>query len=193
MNYQTYQAGYESILDGKSSNELYQKEDYLNYAKLNASRSKRWDKTGQLSEDTIQQLKSIENKQHWILITEHWCGDAAHIVPFIQKMAEQNPLIELEIQLRDSDSEIDKYLTNGGKSIPILVIRNAEKEDLFHWGPRPKEAQDLFLQMKAENASFEEQKEKLQQWYNGNKGVDIQVEICALLRATATRGHVNPA
>lgn len=193
MNYEEYQAGYEEILDGKSSNGLYLKEDYLNYTKLNASRSKRWDKTGELSDANVSFLKSIMEKQYWILITEHWCGDAAHIVPFIQKMAEQNDLIDLEIQLRDSDSEIDKYLTNGGKSIPILVVRNADNKDLFHWGPRPKSAQELFLSMKAENASFEEQKEKLQLWYNANKGLDIQNEIIELLRVKAEHGHANPA
>jgi hypothetical protein len=183
MDFKEYQNLFSLILNGELTTEPYNKSDYLDYTKLNFSRQNRWLKTGKLSAETISTIQSISQKQNWILITEPWCGDASHIVPFIYMMAELNPLISLTLQLRDSEnSEIDKYLTNGGRSIPMLIVRDENYNDIFHWGPRPSVCQKIYLDLKASNAPFEEVKITLQQWYNENKGEDIQKEICRSLR-----------
>jgi hypothetical protein len=49
--------------------------------------------------------------------------------------------------------------------------------------PRPKDAQALFHKLREENASFEEQKVALLNWYNKNKGLQIQEELVGILRA----------
>ena len=141
----------------------------------------RWLKTGKLSDETKEAMASVKEKQQWVLITEPWCGDAAHVVPFIYSMSEPNPMIELEIQLRDADSEIDRYLTNGGKSVPKLIVRDAEGKDLAVWGPRPAESQLYFEGLKAQGLSLEDQKAALQDWYNKDKGEQIQAEFTQLL------------
>lgn len=179
MNFSEYNDLFQQILDGKLTEKPYDDPHYTEYVKLNHSRQNRWMKTGLLLPETISTIQSIQSNQNWLLITEPWCGDASHIVPFIVKMAELNSKINLTLQLRDSEnSEIDRYLTNGGKSIPILVVRDENNQDLFHWGPRPADCQALYLDMKAANKTFDEQKILLQQWYNENKGIDIQKEIC---------------
>ena len=179
MHFTDYQNYFTDILEGKVTEAPYNDTHYLEYTKLNASRQNRWLKKGILLDETLSTIQSINSKQRWLLITEPWCGDASHCVPFIVKMAELNPLIDLEIQLRDGkDSEINSYLTNGGKSIPILVARDTNNQDLFVWGPRPIECQKIFTALKDSDATFEEQKIVLQQWYNENHGVDIQKEIC---------------
>lgn len=180
MKFTDYQELFDEILKGVITEKPYDDPHYLDYVKLNHSRQNRWFKTGKLNSDTISTIQSISEKQNWLLITEPWCGDASHIVPFIVMMAELNPLIELNLQLRDADnSEIDKYLTNGGRSIPVLVVRDQHNTDIFHWGPRPSECQGLYLELKEGKAPFEEVKVTLQQWYNENKGQDIQEEICS--------------
>jgi hypothetical protein len=182
MDFTNYQTLFKQILEGEITEKPYDDPHYLEYVKLNYSRQNRWTKTGELSSETISTIQSIDQKQHWELITEPWCGDASHIVPFIVKMAELNPMIKLTLQLRDSEgSEIDNYLTNGGKSIPMLIVRNEDNADLFHWGPRPSDCQKLYMGLKNSNAPFEEVKITLQQWYNENKGKDIQKEICSLI------------
>ena len=115
------------------------------------------------------------------MITEPWCGDASHIVPFIQMMAELNPLIHVDYELRDAEpNRINEYLTNGSKAIPKLIIRNGEGKDLATWGPRPAECQVLYKELHESKAPFEEVKIALQNWYNEHNGVEIQQEITAL-------------
>lgn len=183
MKIDTYNQQFELILSGELDSGKYSDPKFVEYTKLNASRTNRWIKKGTLLPETIAVLKSIDQPQEWILITEHWCGDASHIVPFISKMAEENDLINLSIELRDQPPyRIEEYLTNGGKAIPLLIVKDKEGKDLFTWGPRPSEAQKLAIELKQTNLSAEEKKIPLQNWYNQNKGIDIQEEIANLLK-----------
>ncbi len=36
---------------------------------------------------------------------------------------------------------MDRYLTNGSRSIPIVIALDEEFQELGHWGPRPAELQ----------------------------------------------------
>lgn len=181
MNFHDYQQQFEAILSGALTSGVYDDPHFVNYTKLNHSRMNRWLKKGELLAESKKVLATIQTPQKWILITEPWCGDAAHCVPFIVMMAKQNNLIFLEIQLRDTNSEIDSYLTNGGKAIPKLIIRNDANEDLAIWGPRPEPCQNVFKAEKEKGAEMDALKVVLQEWYNGNHGVAIQEEICAIL------------
>lgn len=182
MTFTDYHKEFGRILAGENTEKPYGDLQFLEYVKLNNSRQNRWLKKGILSPETQSTIQSISQKQTWLVITEPWCGDSAHALPFIQKMAELNPNITLKIQYRDSEgSEIDKYLTNGGKSIPKLIVRNTNGEDMFSWGPRTEACQQLVVKLKEEHKTSEEQKINLQQWYNDDQGFTIQNELSSKL------------
>ncbi|MCO5269285.1 MAG: thioredoxin family protein [Brumimicrobium sp.] len=173
---------FDEIVSNPTPETPYDDQTYLEYTKLNRSRVKRWIKTAQINPKLIQVLNNIQEKQTWNLILEPWCGDAAHIAPFIHLMAEVNPNITLNIVWRDTAPfMIDDYLTNGGKSIPKLVIRDKEGKDLYVWGPRPKKCQDFFLGLKEKGMDHDQTKLELQEWYNKDKGVAIQEEFIQML------------
>ena len=182
MTWQEYQDYFKGIVDSQNRNAPYDNEDYYQYTKLNKSRTNRWLKQSPLTEATTNFMKEVAVKQNWIVITEPWCGDAAHIVPVLYLMSELNPNISFTIQLRDEDSEIDKYLTKGTKSIPMLIVRDINGNDLFHWGPRSKEGTEVFEKLKEKNASFDESKIALQDFYNRDKGKGVQDEVVKLLK-----------
>ena len=145
----------------------------------------RWMKTGKLSADLQVAMQKIDTPKRWIIITEPWCGDAAHNIPFLQMAAEANKLITVSYELRDAAPyRIDQYRTNGTKSIPKLILRNADGKDLGSWGPRPAACQLRYNRLKEEQAPFETVKVELQNWYNQNKGKDLQKELVELLATT---------
>ena len=45
---------------------------------LNFSRTKRLDKTAKIDAEHAKVFQNISSKQTWLVITEPWCGDAAH-------------------------------------------------------------------------------------------------------------------
>ncbi|MGB0934197.1 MAG: thioredoxin family protein [Lishizhenia sp.] len=173
-----YIAYFNEILTAETPPAPYDNEAYMNYVTLNNSRQERWLKKGKLNEELVAKIKAIDTPQVWNVITEPWCGDASHSVPFFYLLSKENPLIDFRIVLRDTAPfMIEEYLTNGGKSIPKVVIQDNNGEDIFVWGPRPAAAQELYLSMKNADSPFEEQKIKLQQWYNKDKGQTLQEEI----------------
>ncbi|GAA4458025.1 thioredoxin family protein [Rurimicrobium arvi] len=183
MTFQEYTQYFETLLHKSAAeqNAPYNNPDYLEYTKLNWARMHRWLKTAHIEEALSDKLKEIAEKQYWIVITEPWCGDAAHSVPFIEMAAAQNPLIRISYELRDSEPfRIEQYLTHGSKSIPKLIIRNEAGEDLAVWGPRPAGCQQVYDELKAANADFGQMKTAIQQWYNKDKGQEIQRELAAL-------------
>lgn len=183
MNFQEYQEVMQAILNAAQPAPPYDNADYFQYTKMNASRMNRWLKQHPVTEATKAVLTSIRRKQQWIVITEPWCGDAAHIVPILYLMSQLNDRIDFKLQLRDSGSEIENYLTNGTRSIPILIVRDENGNDLFHWGPRPAAAKKVYDALKEKKAGFEETKIALQQVYNSDKSNGIQQEVSALLAA----------
>jgi len=170
------------IASGKSSGPI-QSEDLLNYSKLNDRRMTRLDKTIQLSQETLLALKKINKPITWLVLSEGWCGDAAQTLPVINKIADKSDLINLRIIFRDEHEELMRhFLTNGGKSIPKLIVLNSENDVLNTWGPRPniatKMVQDYKNAHEQLDAAF---KQELQVWYNKDKGVNIQENMVGLL------------
>lgn len=185
VSWTSYINKFDEILNSKVPPAPYNNPAYLDYLKLNRSRQKRWLKTGEIQENLKQVASKINTPQTWYVITEPWCGDAAHSVPFFKLIANLNPLINLKIVWRDTPPVmINDYLTNGGKSVPKLVIRDSEEKDLINWGPRPKECQKIYLDLKENEAEFEEVKITLQNWYNKDKGLSLQLEMTDLLKKT---------
>jgi glutaredoxin-related protein len=156
--------------------------NYQHYIPLNKSRFTRSLKQGVITQELTEVIRAINEKQDWIIITEPWCGDAAQIVPYLFKMAALNPLINVLVQLRDSHSEIDSYLSNGKMSIPKLIVRNKEGIDLFTWGPQPKALESLIINLNKDNHSKEVIKVSEQKWYNDDKGRGLQDEIIELIK-----------
>jgi len=57
-----------------------------------------------------------------LTISEDWCGDAVNAVPVAARLAEAAPGSELRVLRRDLHREVmDRYLTDGTRSIPIVI------------------------------------------------------------------------
>ncbi len=155
--------------------------NYQHYIPLNKSRFTRSLKQGVITQELTEVIKANNEKQNWVIITKPWCGDSTQIVPYLFKMAALNPLINVVVQLRDSHSEIDSYLSHGKMSIPKLTVRNQKGTDLFVWGPRPQELENIYLELKNKNENLDDMKTILQKWYNEDKGQSLQLELLELL------------
>lgn len=177
-------AEYVQLINQIIENQDESQKDVMEYITLNAQRIKRLDKTLKVNSEDAQKISAIKNKLLWIVITEPWCGDAAQIVPMLNKIAEISQNIELKLVLRDQNLPLmDEFLTSGARAIPKLVIVNPENfEVLDSWGARPKEATQLALSCKEKHGAFTtECKEELQKWYNKDKGQSVVNEILTLL------------
>lgn len=183
MDFSSYLRLVDDILDDPQPAPPYDKETYLNYTRLNRSRMKRWNQQSLPAGPLSDWIDAVREPQHWIILTEPWCGDAAHCLPFLMKLAERQPLIRYDLELRDSaPHRIEQYLTNGSRSIPKLIVRDAAGKDLFTWGPRPRPAQELIDQLKRVGTPPDTVVLALQNWYNQDRGHTLLAELAELMR-----------
>jgi hypothetical protein len=181
--YQEYRNLVSSLLQEGKTTGHDQSEEMIHYAQLNEARLHRLDKTMQVTQEAKLFLEHLKGNYIWLVITEGWCGDAAQILPIINKMALVNDAIDLRIVLRDENNDLmNLFLTNGTQSIPKLIIMDKNEALLGHFGPRPQGAKQLILDYKANHGIVDEAaKIELQKWYLNDKGVSTQNEIIALM------------
>jgi hypothetical protein len=177
ISFEQYHLDFEKSLDLGDQVFNYQ------YLPLNWQRSSRILKQFQVNFGILEVIEKIENPVRWLLISEHWCGDASQIVPVLSKIAEaSNGKIELRMVYRDQHLPlIDAHLTNGGRSIPKLIQLNEQMEFEKEWGPRPVAAQEMVIRLKSDPETAPRYSEELHKWYAMDKQQSIVSEIIAFL------------
>ena len=132
--------------------------------------------------------RAAELPEPWrlLVLTEDWCGDAVNVLPAIARLAERAPE-RLELRCLDRDRHLDlmdDYLTDGARSIPKVLMIDAEWRVRGSWGPRPAELQNwVFREGRA--LVREERYKHLRGWYARDKGVTTLREVLAVLESGA--------
>lgn len=183
MSFGEYRALIERLVEEGRTTGPRQSDGLAHFTRLNFQRMNRLEKTLVVPDEVRSAIAVVRREQIWMIITEAWCGDAAQNIPIIEKIASENAIIETRYILRDENPELmDRFLTFGARSIPKLIALDAGTlEVLWTWGARPKAVQDLFFELR--DAGFEKPAimERLQRWYNEDKGLSVQHEIVSLI------------
>ncbi|WP_407482737.1 thioredoxin family protein [Elizabethkingia meningoseptica] len=155
--------------------------DFHEYYKLGIQRMNRMFEKYLPNEKQVETLAQKNFRGKILIISEAWCGDASQAIPVIVKFFEQ---YDVRITYRDQEpSLIDEFLTNGGKSIPIVVFLDEEYNVLGHWGPRPKHGKELLEKHKNDPEGYPKDNfyNDLQVYYAKNRGFDTIEELLELI------------
>jgi thioredoxin family protein len=130
-----------------------------------------------------------------LVIAEDWCGDASNTVPIIARLVSQAPVLELRVIMRDKyPAVMDQYLTNGSRSIPIVIVLNESFEEIGHWGPRPTELQAWVMANRATTPKAELYPQ-VRKWYARDRGettIREVLEKAGLLGTGAAQKEPSP-
>ena len=185
MDYSEYNLLFKQLVaEGRTTGEETQEK--IDYTKLNFSRTKRLDKTAEIPEESMEVFKNISEKQTWLVISEPWCGDAAQTLPFLNRIAQLSENIELKIVLRDENPDLmDEFLTNGSRSIPVVIMLDEDFNVINTFGPRSKAATKLVADYKEHHGKIDDAfKEMLQVWYNNDRGISIVNDLTECIKVS---------
>lgn len=161
--------------------------EFTPYYELNKKRMDRLLNTYRVEEAQVARFEELNYSGKLLIISEGWCGDAAQSLPVIYRFFEK--YLEIKIVYRDQNEDLmNQYLTNGSKSIPIVLILNENKEVVAHWGPRPEFGNELFRKFKNDEEAYSKEKlmEDMQMAYNKDKGAAIIEEMINTIAAVNT-------
>ena len=119
------------------------------------------------------------NRIKLLAIAEDWCGDASSTIPIVARFADAVPGMALRVLRRDEHPELmDRYLTNGSRSIPIVIVLDENLRELGHWGPRPAELQAWVLENRP-RVPKAELYPQVRKWYARDRGETTLREVLA--------------
>jgi len=158
---------------------------YAHYYELGLARMERIHKTFQLNDEQKKALKDIDPNFELLTISEGWCGDASQILPVADVVMKELG-VQQKIVFRDENPELmDAYLTDGARSIPILIGVDTSGYELFRFGPRPAHGMDLLRKHKENPEAYNADQfhKDLQVWYNQDKGESIVRELVQVMKS----------
>ena len=179
FSYSQYLKDVDSMISQNKTSGLVQNELMVNYTVLADRRMRRWNKVLEIDAQTKALISSVKQSHKILIITEAWCGDASHLVPVFCKLTELNPNFETKLVYRDENPALmEQFLTNGAKSIPIIIVMDESYNLVFSWGPRPAEMQQRVTEYKMHpDRAYDDFLNETQVWYNKDKGKSAIVEL----------------
>lgn len=135
--------------------------------------------------DLAERVERLGGEWHLLVLSEDWCGDAFNTVPAIAALAEGASNLDLRILARDRNLDLmDAHLTNGSRSIPVVMVLDDRYRERGWWGPRPAELQSWVLTT-GKQMPPEERYREIRRWYARDGGRTTLEEIVALLEQAA--------
>lgn len=139
-------------------------------------------RTARLPDWAVNRVAELGERFRAVVIAEDWCGDATNTVPVLARWAEMAPNVELRILRRDEHREVmDRYLSNGARSIPVVVMLTEAMDELGWWGPRPAELQAWVLEQRRAGRTKQDYYPEVRRWYAKDKGETTLREVLEVL------------
>lgn len=137
----------------------------------------------------IERASALEGAWKLLVVGEDWCGDASNTIPVLARLAEAAVRVDLRILKRDENLELmDRWLTNGTRSIPLAIVLDEDFEPAGSWGPRPRQLQESVLSEKRKGARpSAEIYRDARWWYARDRGETTLRELLNVLERAAAR------
>jgi hypothetical protein len=135
--------------------------------------------------DQVERARDVPGRWRLLVVAEDWCGDAVNILPVVARLVEQVDALELRIVDRDAHPDLmGRHLTNGTRSIPVVILLDEGGSCRGWWGPRPLELQALF-EAEVRLLPKEHRYPVLRRWYARDRGESTAEEIVDLIVCAA--------
>ena len=160
--------GYQNAIDNliaKADDKSEEDEKQLEYITNNLHTIETVLKTYEPSIAIKSITKTIQPIEVYILM-ENWCGSSAGNIPYVIKIMNTIPDIKIHIVPRDENNDfMNQYLSEGKKSIPIVIGFDVNGIELFKWGSST-EAQTKYVKtVQEQNIPFTNFISTMKKWF----------------------------
>ncbi|MBA2707325.1 MAG: thioredoxin family protein [Gemmatimonadaceae bacterium] len=159
-------------------------ETFAGFLKRDHDNSELWNaiyKRAEVPPDLAARATAIDRRWNLLVLSEAWCGDSVNLLPFVARLQEVTPNIEMRLIGRDPNPDImNDHLTRGSRSIPVVMVLDDEFTERGWWGPRPAELQRWVLE-EGLPLPRPERYRHIRTWYARDQGRAVISEILAII------------
>ena len=133
----------------------------------------------------VDRVNALPGAWHLLVLSADWCGDAVNTVPAIARLAELSANTDLRILDRDANLDLmDAHLTGTSRSIPAVIMLDADYVERGWWGPRPYELQRWVLN-EGQGLEKSERYKHIRGWYARDRALTTLEEVVSLMERAA--------
>ena len=119
----------------------------------------------QITEQDLENLRSLQNQIRILVVSNDRCNDTAGNLPILAKLTDIST--KLQLRVLDSDAYAKYHLqfkVNGKRKTPVVLFMSPEGEELCRWVERPNAAYKVINE--ATNPSLERRRNELKKLYS---------------------------
>jgi hypothetical protein len=134
-----------------------------------------------LSPAAAERARALKGHWHLLVLSEDWCGDSVNVLPSIARLEECCDHLEMRILGRDANRDLmDSHLTGTSRSIPVVIVYDADFIERGWWGPRPRPLQEWVI---AQGLALPkpDRYRHIRAWYARDRGETISSEILSIM------------
>ncbi|MGZ8491288.1 MAG: thioredoxin family protein [Gemmatirosa sp.] len=140
-------------------------------------------------DEAVGRMAAVAGRWHLLVLVEDWCGDAVNTVPYLARLAELSPNLDLRVLGRDANPDLmDAHLApSGARAIPVVIVLDEHFVEHGWWGSRPSELQGWMDEV-GRTLEKDERYRHVRTWYARDRGRSTLDEVLQLIeRAAAER------
>ena len=159
---------------------------FMDAAKENAGLWRKLAERAAVPPEAAERACALPAPLRLLVLSEDWCGDSVNTVPLMARLAEASGgRLELRLLGRDAHPELmDAHLTGASRSIPVVMVLDADFRERGWWGPRPAPLQRWVLETGL-SLPKEEKYREVRTWYVRDRGATTLAELLPLLERAA--------
>ncbi|HEU4565900.1 MAG TPA: thioredoxin family protein, partial [Gemmatimonadaceae bacterium] len=162
---------------------------YAQFVSSDSSRRAEWAVSYERGRATAQlyaeRARRVKGRWHLLVVAESWCGDALNSVPYLARLTEVAPNIDLRLLRKlDASDLLLAHLTDGRAATPLVLVLDESYAERGAWVEQPAALRALIA--RAKGKSSEEELTKLaREWYAADGGRSVIAEVLAVIERAA--------
>ena len=141
------------------------------------------------------QIKNIISKlppMDVYIIMENWCGSSANIVPYAVKMLNTIAETKIHVVPRDVNEDfMNLYLSDGKKSIPIIIGFDKTGNELFKWGSATSVQTEYSKHLQAQKMEFSDFILAMKKWFLEHNEEAIEGDFISVFNELLLKQNMN--
>ena len=128
-----------------------------------------------------ERARALRGRWHLLVVAESWCRDAVNSVPYLARLAAENPAIELRL-LRSSDAKdlLDAHPLEGRAATPLVLVYDEQFVERGVWIERPAALRAL-IKSKEGRTCEDALREDVARWRAADGGRSVLAEVIGLM------------
>lgn len=136
-----------------------------------------------IAPDAVNRLRRVRDGLRVLMVTEDWCVDSVHTVPYIANLAAAAGVDVRIIGRAAGETMTSAHRTRDGRPVTPTVVLFRNNRDVGAWIERPAPLQRLFFAMATDPESARRFAQRAT-WYEEDRGRTTIAEFVALVEET---------